>query len=203
MSAARLRCYLSGGRPEGALRTYDGCRDAAPPTGDVGLRLPGSLVFAGRSSVWGGALAFLDTEADGEVVARGYRLTFGQLSDLVSQEARHPVGTDLSPAVEPGRPWPTPSGVYESVVRLGERDGEPLFTLTSFQTRHHAPPSAAYLRTIMTGLSEVTDWSVHEQAAYLLRARGVAPMWDVGRLVELALAGPDYPRRHDRGAGDA
>ena len=63
-------------------------------------------------------------------------------------------------------------------MRLGERDGEPLFTLTSFQTRRPAPPSAAYLRTILTGLAEVTDWSVDEQAAYLLRARGVAPAWD-------------------------
>ena len=131
LSADRLGCYLAGGRPEGWRRTYEGCRDPSPPTGDVALRLPGRLVFAGRSRVWGGAMAFHDTEADGEVVARGYRLTFGQLSDLVAQEARHPVGPDLTPAEVAGRPWPTPSGVYEALVHLGERDGVPQFCLTS------------------------------------------------------------------------
>ncbi len=125
LSADRLTCYLAGGRPEGGRRTYEGCRDPSPPTGDEAFRLPGRLVFAGRSRVWGGAMAFYDTEADGEVVARGYRLTFGQLSDLVSQEARHPVGANLTPAEVAGRPWPTPSGIYEALVHLGDRDGAP------------------------------------------------------------------------------
>ena len=31
MSAARFGCYISGGRPPGARRTYLGCRDQSPP----------------------------------------------------------------------------------------------------------------------------------------------------------------------------
>ena len=27
LRAARFGCYLAGGRPDGACRTYDGCRD--------------------------------------------------------------------------------------------------------------------------------------------------------------------------------
>ena len=69
------------------------------------LDLPGTLVFSGRSRVWGGGMAFHDLTGPGTVVARAYRLTFGQLSDLVSQESRHPVGLDLRRTVEPDGAW--------------------------------------------------------------------------------------------------
>ena len=185
MSALRLRCYLEGGRPPGARRTYEGCRDPSPPMRDVALTLPGGLVFAGESSVWGGAMAFYDTSADDETVARGYQITFGQLSDLVSQEARGPVGRNLTPAQEAGQPLATPSGIYESVQPLGERDGKPMFCLTSHRTLDPAPPSAAYLRTILVGLREALDWTPAQSAGYLLRARGVAPAWSEARITAL------------------
>lgn len=185
MSAHRLQSYLEGGRPPGARRTYEGCRDPSPPTRSVALALPGRLVFAGRSSVWGGAMAFYDASADGEVVARGYQITFGQLSDLVSQEARQPVGRDLVPAREIGRPWPTLSGIYESLLHVGDRDGSPMFCLTTHQTLVPAPPSAGYLRTILIGLGETWDWTTVESAAYLRRARGVAPVWSQAKIATL------------------
>lgn len=185
MSSRRLRCYLEGGRPPGARRTYGGCRDPSPPAATVTLTLPGTLAFAGRSSVWGGAMAFYDERGDGEVVARGFRLTFGQLSDLVSQEARRPVGTDLVPPDRDGHPYRTRSGVYESVVRVGDRDGVAMLSLTSRQGLVPGPPSAAYLRTILVGLQEALDWSPAQLAAYLLRARGVAPTWTEDRIVSL------------------
>jgi hypothetical protein len=182
LSAGRLRCYLRGGRPAGARRGYQGCRDPSPPTREVTLTLPGDLVFAGRSSVWGGAMAFYDMSTDGEVVARAYQVTFGQLSDLVAQEVRHPVGTDLRPGTEPGRVWPTPSSVYESLVHLGDLDDHPMFCLTSQRALAPTSPSAPYLRTILVGLHEAFGWSTRESAHYLLRARGVAPEWSAGRL---------------------
>lgn len=185
MSARRLHCYLEGGRPPGARRTYEGCRDPSPPARDLALSLPGGLVFAGRSRVWGGAMAFYDPAADGEIVARGYQLTFGQLSDLVSQEARRPVGHDLAPAEEAGRTWPTPSAVYESLLHVGHRDSFPMFCLTSRQLLTPAPPSASYLRTILQGVSELLHWSASEGAAYLLRARGVAPRWTAEAIAAL------------------
>ncbi len=185
LSARRLQCYLEGGRPPWARRTYEGCRDPSPPTKDVALTLPGALVFAGRSRVWGGAMAFYDVTAAGRVAARGYRVTFGQLSDLVAQESRHPVGRNLTPPEEAGRPWPTPSGIYESVLHLGDRDGEPMFCLTSHQALDPAPPSAAYLRTILVGLREAFSWTPPESAHYLLQARGVAPAWSAPRIAAL------------------
>lgn len=185
LSASRLRCYLQGGRPPGSRRTYEGGRDPSPPTRDVALVLPGRLVFAGRSRVWGGAMAFYDALAEGEILARGYLVTFGQLSDLISQEARRPVGHDLAPNQSVGRLWPTPSSVYESVVHLGDRDGQPMFCLTSQRLLEPAPPSAAYLRVILVGLRETFGWTAPECADYLLGARGVSPTWSRARISDL------------------
>lgn len=188
--AERLRCYLAGGRPEGARRTYVGGRDPSPPTADRLLTLPGRLVFAGRSRVWGGALAFYDPAPASRVVTRIYRITFGQLSDLVAQEASHPVGHNLTPAGTEGEPWPTPSSVYESVVDLGEIDGHPVFTLTSLRPLEPAPPSTPYLRTILRGLEEVWPSSAHDRVTYLLGAGGVTPTWSRERLLPLATGDP-------------
>ncbi len=198
MSAGRLQCYLEGGRPPGARRTYEGCRDPSPPARDLALSLPGGLVFAGRSRVWGGAMAFYDPAAEGEIVARCYQLPFGQLSDLVSQEARRPVGHNLARAEEAGRPWPTLSGVYESLLQVGHRDGAPMFCLTSHQLLTPAPPSAPYLRTILQGVGELLCWSASKRAAYLMRARGVAPRWTAEAIA--ALCDGPVPTGHPRHA---
>ncbi len=187
LSAGRLRCYLQGGRPPGARRTYEGCRDPSPPTRDISLTLPGSLVFAGQSSVWGGAMAFYDASTEGEIAGRRYQISFGQLSDLVSQEAHQPVGEDLRPGKDAGSPWPTPSSVYEALLHLGDRDGHPMFCLTSQQARDPAPPSAPYLRTILVGLHEAFGWTNHQCAHYLMRARGITPEWSRSQISALTL----------------
>ncbi|MGQ4514658.1 histone deacetylase [Streptomyces sp. DW26H14] len=63
MRSARFRCYLAGGRPEGAARTYPGCRDPRPPAASALLRLSGALYFAAESEVWTGGMAFYDPDA--------------------------------------------------------------------------------------------------------------------------------------------
>src|SRR5215210_6185847 len=70
LSRERFRAYLEGGRPAGSQRHYSGGRDTTPPHQSRVLRLGGRLVFAGISTVWGGGLAFLDPDGEGEVVAR-------------------------------------------------------------------------------------------------------------------------------------
>jgi hypothetical protein len=81
--------------------------------------------------------------------------------------------------------WRTPSGVYETLALLGHRSGWPMFTLTSLRRLEPGAPSAAYLRVILRGLAEVTDWLADRKAAYLLEARGVAPAWSAADLVSL------------------
>jgi hypothetical protein len=189
MNAARFGCYIWGGRPRGARRTYLGCRDQSPPVRDVGIRVAGGLTFAGSSTVWGGGIAFFDPRADGELVARAYLLTFGQLSDVVAQETRRPVGSDLALGGEVDRRWALPSAAYETLLQVDDRDGLPMFTITSLQNLDPAPPSAAYVRTMLDGLGEAFGWTVDERVDYLLRAPGVTPTWTADGLVELCDGG--------------
>jgi hypothetical protein len=185
MRAARFGCYISGGRPRGARRTYLGCRDQSPPQEIVGIHLAGGLSFAGSSTVWGGGVAFYNPHSDGEVAARAYLLTFGQLSDVVAQETRRPVGSDLVLGDGAGRRWATPSHVYETLLHVDDRDGFPMAALTSLQNLEPTPPSAPYLRTMFDGLGEAFGWTAEKRVHYLLRAPGVTPAWTAGRLVAL------------------
>jgi hypothetical protein len=185
MHAARFGCYISGGRPRGTRRTYLGCRDQSPPRRDIGIRLAGRLTFAGKSSVWGGGVAFYSPHADGEVAARAYLLSFGQLSDVVAQEVRRPVGSDLTLGRGFDRRWDAPSRVYETLLHLDDRDGLPMFTITSLQNLDPTPPSASYLRTMLNGLGEAFGWTADARVQYLLHAGGVTPTWSANRLAEL------------------
>lgn len=185
MRAARLRCYIEGGRPRGARRTYSGCRDRTPPRSDVGVRLSGGLFFAGESTVWGGGIALYHPDADSELAARAYLLTFGQLSDVVAQECRRAVGTDLALDGQGGRTWEVASNFYETLLSLGERNGVPMFTLTSLQELEPRPPSAPYVRTMLDGLGETFGWTADKRADYLIRAPGVAAAWTEAQLAAL------------------
>jgi hypothetical protein len=60
-----------------------------------------------------------------------------------------------------------------------------MFCLTTHRALDPAPPSAAYLRTILVGLREAFDWTPRESARYLLRARGVAPTWCADQITAL------------------
>jgi hypothetical protein len=184
LASERFGCYLTGGRPPGARRTYAGSRDRTAPRRDVGLSLPGGLVFAGRSTVWGGSLAFYDSAAQGGLAARAYLVTFGQFSDVVAQEARQPIGANLV-LRGPERQWPAPSGVYETVVHIDDLEGFPMLTITSLQDLVPSPPSTPYLRTILGGLGEAFQWSVDLRTDYLMRARGVTPTWTRDRVSSL------------------
>jgi hypothetical protein len=130
-------------------------------------------------------MAFYNPHVDGELAARAYQLTFGQLSDVVAQEARRPVVSDLALDAGADRQWPVPSLVYETLLNLDDRDGLPMFTITSLQNLEPTVPSGPYLRTMLDGLGEAFGWTAEQRVHYLLRAPGVTPAWSAGRLVEL------------------
>ena len=135
LAMARFRCYLSGGRPAGGSREYPGCRDPSDPVRTLAIEVPGGLVFAARSRVWGGGMAFYDGARSGVAACRAHLITTQQFADVAAQELRRPPGGEfaidlagLLPDVE--SMVTTGPGRYETVVRLGELDGVAMFTIT-------------------------------------------------------------------------
>jgi hypothetical protein len=135
-------------------------------------------------------MAFYDPSADRELAARAYLLTFGQLSDVVTQELRRPIGTGLTLSDGSGRRWPIPARNYDTLLHVGDRDGLPMFTITCSSKLEPTVPSAPYLRTMLDGLAETFGGTAQERAYYLLRAPGVAPTWTSSQLVDLCDWGP-------------
>ncbi len=161
--AARFGCYLGGGCPEGGARTHPGCRDPRPAADSIAVWLPGSVYFAGRSTVWGGGMAFYDPETPGPAPARGWRITVQQLADLITQEMHEEPGSrpDLEHHIaalvsrpHEGRHLLGP-GRYETLVTTRSLDGTPIVTFTDHRVHpahERTQPSPRYLATIANGL---------------------------------------------------
>lgn len=191
----RFRCYLAGGRPAGGARVYPGCRDHSDPEQIAGVDVPGRLLFAGASKVWGGGSAFYDPLAPGRVAGRAYLITPDQLGDVAAQEMRRepggPFARDLAGLLSEVESVHTMgAGRYETVARLGERDGIPMFTVTHGSAADLDPvaPTAPYLRWIATGLTESHGWTTAQIVDYLHAAPGVHLSWTPDALTELLSA---------------
>ena len=206
----RFRCYLTGGTPAGGLREYPGCRDPGDPERVAAFDVPGGLVFAGESTVWGGGMAFYDAHAPGRAACRAYLVTVEQFADVVAQEMRRPPGgefaRDLAGLLGDVESVHTMgSGRYETVTRLGERDGAAMFTVThdDVGSLEPVPPTAAYLRWISAGLREAHGWDAYRIAGYLGPGPGCRRGVDPGELTELAERRPAERTGGlaDRGAG--
>lgn len=191
LDAARMACYLAGGRPEGGARHYPGCRDPRPPRRDAAVTLPGTMYFAWHSPTWGGGVCFYDPDfpdpgfpdpdAGGETPFRAYLLTDGQFGDVAAQEMHRSPGTDLdlTRVLTHGRDRTGP-GRYETLLRTGTLDGLPLLTFTApggLAAARLNPPTAPYLRTLAAGLAQSHAWSARRCAAYLATRPGAAGHW--------------------------
>ncbi|WP_063832400.1 hypothetical protein [Streptomyces novaecaesareae] len=193
LHAARLACYLSGGRPDGAARTHPGCRDRRPPRRSVATALAGTLYFAGRSPTWGGGSAFYDPACEpsalGEVPCRAYLLTAGQFADIAAQEMHRSPGTDLdlTRVLADGHAELGP-GRYETLLHVGDLDGHPLLTFTApdgVAGAELAAPCAPYLRTLAAGLAESHAWGPWRTAGYLATRPGAAGHWTAAAVAAL------------------
>lgn len=177
----RLGYYLRGGRPPGGRRTYPGCRDGSDPAAVAALRISGGLYFAGESKAWTGGMAFLDDRLPDRTPAAAYLLTAGQFADVAAQEMYREPGTDLplGEVLATGRSRLGP-GRYETLVRVGERDGLPVLTFTAPWRAHERPwsrPAAAYLGMIAAGLARTHRWPLGRIVDHLAGLRGVRGRW--------------------------
>jgi hypothetical protein len=155
MCAARIRCYLRGGTPRGGRCAAPGGRDRREPSAHHRFQLPHPLLFGGPSRVWRGGPAFLDIGAAGHTEARGWRLTIGQLEDILAQENRRGAGTVRvrrhllrrgGIAVAGGR--------YGRLVPVPSPDRLPAVTFTYVARPEPRAPDPAYLDVLREGLGE-------------------------------------------------
>jgi hypothetical protein len=185
LNRARFMTYLRGGRIAGNDVVHVGCADTSPPVDDVPVVLPNALYFAGWSGrAWGGTSAGFITlgPKDPPALARAYLITCSQFLDVVRQENTNRDGDDLELAVaqarRTGRARLLAGGSYSELVSCGERQGRPLLSFTASENRtDYAPPSAAYLRVIGSGLQECHGLSTAQTAAYLGECPGVRGHW--------------------------
>ncbi|GGZ20390.1 hypothetical protein GCM10007049_11210 [Echinicola pacifica] len=181
---SRFLCYIQGGKPAGSSRTYSGCKDVTLPTGNRPHELPYELYFAKKASVWNdGGVAFIDvaTETEDKTLARKYRITRSQFMELVQQENNIPdtIILDLDQVKADKYLCFIDRGWYNTIVYLGDYEGEPIFTFTSSTLYEpNIKPDIAYLMTIIGGLKECHNLSDESIMDYLYSKRGIRDMFD-------------------------
>lgn len=187
MASDRFACYLAGGCPPGAARTYPGARDRTLPRDVRPVRLAGSVYFAWESPTWGGGIAFYDPALAGGSVGVAYLLTLGQFSDVVAQEMHREPGADLdlTELWDTGRHGLGP-GRYESLHVVDRVDQLPMVTFTASTELDLNPPVESYLATMARGLVEIHGWGAEEVADYLLARPGLGDNWEAASLRALA-----------------
>ena len=125
----RFRCYLSGGRPAGGAREYAGCRDPRDPQRTVSLHVPGRARLRRPVAGVGRRDGVLRRAAPGP--GRLPRATSSRPTSSPTSWPRRCVGrpgassrADLAGVLpDVGSVHTLGPGRYETVVRLGERDG--------------------------------------------------------------------------------
>lgn len=190
LSTARFRCYLEGGRPVGATRTYELCPHGATFLDTRPVAIDRQLQFGRRSITWdGGGVAFLGHEPSPRhrTLGRVYLLELPQLAHVARQENR--LGRDddadliawelLREQLPSVLPMPA-SRYYNVLLPLGELEGRPIVTLTG--PAGAVPPnrpSPPYRDTIVQGLRET--WPALSEAEideYLAAAGAPVPAPD-------------------------
>ncbi len=155
MLAARLRCYLAGGRAAGSRRGNPGARDGRPASADRRVEVEHPLLFGGPSTTWAGGPAYLDVTRPGRTVARAWRLRTGQFEDVVAQENRLAPGDVTIPPTMIRDGGVLGDHRYGRVVALPSVEGEPAVTITFVRRPDPRAPDPAYLELLREGLGEL------------------------------------------------
>ncbi len=193
LNAERFACYIAGGRPSGATRTYKGARDKSPPLDSIALKFSHQLYFSGESRIWGGSPAYIDTKrVDGVVcLVRAYLIGWDQFLDVVAQENGR-----LSASIEiddddlvPGFSFQIGSRRYENLLCTERLNDVPVVTFTSPHPMNEAAygaPSAAYLAMLIIGLRQSHALGDEDMTRYLSSAPGCSldAVIDAFRLVD-------------------
>lgn len=178
---SRFHCYIAGGRPKGATRTYLGCRDKTLPADKREIYISSEVYFAREAKTWnGGGVAFIKNEFDENVQSPGrmYLISSDQFEDVVKQEIGMDgqLEIDLKGVRSKGSLVIEPGAWYGKIIFLGEQDGHPIFTFTSDTdlTNQINPPHENYLLTIIRGLLETHQLSDSDLVSHFKSLQGIA-----------------------------
>lgn len=177
---SRFHCYIAGGKPEGATRTYAGCRDKTLPEDSDQIIITSEVYFAKKAKTWnGGGVAFIKNEFDekSQTLGRMYLISSEQFEDVVKQEIglEEDLKIDLKRAEEEGSLIAKENAWYGKIVFLGTHEGHPIFTFTSEVDLDDEinPPNEHYLRAISRGIQEIYDLRDDELVGYFKNIPGV------------------------------
>ncbi|REA58163.1 hypothetical protein DSL64_21385 [Dyadobacter luteus] len=187
----RFLCYVRGGQPNGAKRTYDGCGDKTLPDANEDFHISSELYFAKESENWeNGGVAFIRTSFEPGVstIGRIYLVTKGQLTDIARQETNTKQGLtiDFDRAIEDGSYIFKRPSSYGNIVYLGPQNGYPIFTLTNENDLQQlTKPSKNYIETISRGIREAHNLDDKTILEYLRSKGGINGNYDDKELLEI------------------
>jgi hypothetical protein len=184
----RFLCYITGGIPRYGKRRQKGCTNKKFLDITKQFKVNHNMYFAlpkGRKSTsnWGdGGVAFLDRGESTEhtTLCRLYKVTSDQFHEIWEQE---------------GTAW------YNDLVQFGRLDDIPVLTFTrrepglNFEASTQRPPdavimrpSATYLKTILSGLTETyPEMSKRQLLEYLQGLEGIRDEYEHDELLDLYL----------------
>ncbi|QDH78430.1 hypothetical protein FKX85_05035 [Echinicola soli] len=175
----RFLCYIRGGKPLGATKTYQGCVDKSLPTAKKGLEIPYRIYFAKLAKIWsGGGVAFIHKEMSASEVTLAcmYRISKEQFYDVIMQEnglTQRPE-IELDKVIAQGSVILGKAGWYDQLLYLGKQNGEPIFTFTAKELfQPYVAPHESYLGTIIRGIKETHALTDEEIFDYLAVKEGI------------------------------
>ncbi|GHA49373.1 hypothetical protein GCM10007103_32750 [Salinimicrobium marinum] len=186
-------CYIGGGKPRGAYRTYPGCTDTTAPIASKPIKINTKFYFAKVSKTWsGGGPAFIKPKINENVSTLGRMnlITTEQFIELMKQEIIHEgnLTIDFDRAIkDTAFDLKRPESWYNKLLYLEKDEGYPIFTFTNmeFLTDEINPPNEHYLKIIIEGLKETYNLSPIQIEKYLRSKKGITCTEVEGQLGEL------------------
>jgi hypothetical protein len=183
--------YIRGGTSKFTGQMLPGCRNKQDPIRDYALGINHELYFARNSVPWGGAMAFvLPQDSRTKTLGRAYLITAEQFVDIACmQNGRKPGDPDFVldytysegakesyfSAADPSKPGTQARQWYGRILKIGERESWPVFTVTAEWSGYGEPnaPGRSYLNTIVKGIQQLGRISGQAMVEYFSNKVGL------------------------------
>jgi hypothetical protein len=195
ISKPRFECYITGGRPTGSARKYEGCSDKTLPLSQFVFTTSRELYFAKKSKSWSnGGVGFITSSEipDNITICKAYLIRVDQFIEIALQESSGLTRKDFDfqKCYEDGYYEMNCNSWYGLLLSLGLEEDYPIFTFTSCKTLYSEinKPDEYYLLTISTGLKEL-NYKNEYIVSYLESKRGIKEYFNHSDLVSLVEKG--------------